>query len=328
MTGETHKLQRLDEFRSEIVVRENEVLSKHTRFGLGGAARWMVDVRASAVLPSVVAILRESSLPLITLGGGSNLIVADEGFDGVVLRFTGSSILRNDGLTVAEAGAVWQDVVDFHTDLGLMGMERMTGIPGWLGGALYGNAGAYGQTMMDFVEQIRVFDGVSIRDVANVDCGFAYRTSGFKGHKDWILLAARMRLLPGDANEVRNTAAEILATRNEKFPPTLKCAGSIFKNLLVAQLPGKALSRVPKGVIRAGKVPSAWFLEQIGSKGMREGGIEVASYHANLIFNNGSGTADEVCRMIDRLKSLVFKEFELMLEEEVQYVGFSDRVSH
>lgn len=328
MTGETHILQRLDEFRSEIVVRENEVLSKHTRFGLGGAARWMVDVRASAVLPSVVAILRESSLPLITLGGGSNLIVADEGFDGVVLRFTGSSILRNDGLTVAEAGAVWQDVVDFHTDLGLMGMERMTGIPGWLGGALYGNAGAYGQTMMDFVEQIRVFDGVSIREVANVDCGFAYRTSGFKGHKDWILLAARMRLLPGDANEVRNTAAEILATRNEKFPPTLKCAGSIFKNLLVAQLPGKALSRVPKGVIRAGKVPSAWFLEQIGSKGMREGGIEVASYHANLIFNNGSGTADEVCRMIDRLKSLVFKEFELMLEEEVQYVGFSDRVSH
>lgn len=328
MTGETHILQRLDEFRSEIVVRENEVLSKHTRFGLGGAARWMVDVRASAVLPSVVAILRESSLPLITLGGGSNLIVADSGFDGVVLRFTGSSILRNDGLTVAEAGAVWQDVVDFHTDLGLMGMERMTGIPGWLGGALYGNAGAYGQTMMDFVEQIRVFDGVSIRDVANVDCGFAYRTSGFKGHKDWILLAARMRLLPGDANEVRNTAAEILATRNEKFPPTLKCAGSIFKNLLVAQLPGKALSRVPKGVIRAGKVPSAWFLEQIGSKGMREGGIEVASYHANLIFNNGSGTADEVCRMIDRLKSLVFKEFELMLEEEVQYVGFSDRVSH
>lgn len=328
MTGETHILQRLDEFRSEIVVRENEVLSKHTRFGLGGAARWMVDVRASAVLPSVVAILRESSLPLITLGGGSNLIVADEGFDGVVLRFTGSSILRNDGLTVAEAGAVWQDVVDFHTDLGLMGMERMTGIPGWLGGALYGNAGAYGQTMMDFVEQILVFDGVSIREVANVDCGFAYRTSGFKGHKDWILLAARMRLLPGDANEVRNTAAEILATRNEKFPPTLKCAGSIFKNLLVAQLPGKALSRVPKGVIRAGKVPSAWFLEQIGSKGMREGGIEVASYHANLIFNNGSGTADEVCRMIDRLKSLVFKEFELMLEEEVQYVGFSDRVSH
>ena len=159
MTGETHILQRLDEFRSEIVVRENEVLSKHTRFGLGGAARWMVDVRASAVLPSVVAILRESSLPLITLGGGSNLIVADSGFDGVVLRFTGSSILRKDGLTVAEAGAVWQDVVDFHTDLGLIGMERMTGIPGWLGGALYGNAGAYGQTMMDFAEQVKVLFG-------------------------------------------------------------------------------------------------------------------------------------------------------------------------
>ena len=127
---------------------------------------------------------------------------------------------------------------------------------------------------------------------------------------------------------MRNTAAEILATRNEKFPPTLKCAGSIFKNLLAAQLPEKALSRVPVALIRGGKVPSAWFLEQIGSKGMREGGIEVASYHANLIFNTGSGTSEEVCLLIDRLKSLVFNEFGLMLEEEVQYVGFSGRVSH
>lgn len=327
MTGETHKLQRLDEFRSEIVVRENEALSKHTRFGLGGPARWMVDVRSSSVLPEVVAILRESGLPVITLGGGSNLIVADAGFDGVVLRFTGSSISRNDGLTVAETGAVWQEVVDIHSDLGLTGMERMTGIPGWLGGALYGNAGAYGQTIMDFVEQVTVFDGVAIREVMNADCGFAYRTSGFKAHKDWILLAAKMRLAPGDAHAVRNTAAEILATRNEKFPPTLKCAGSIFKNLFVAQLPTKALSRVPAGVIRAGKVPSAWFLEEIGSKGMHEGGIEVADYHANLIYNNGSGTATEVCRLIDRLKSAVVEEFDLELEEEVQYVGFSNRMS-
>ncbi len=328
MTGETHILQRLDEFRSEIVVREDEALSKHTRFGLGGSARWMVDVGTSGVLPEVVSILRESSMPMITLGGGSNLIVADQGFDGVVLRFTGNSITRNHGLTLAEAGSVWQDVVDFHTDLGLTGMERMTGIPGWLGGALYGNAGAYGQTIMDFVEQVTVFDGVSIREVANADCGFAYRSSGFKAHKDWILLAARMRLASGNPSEVRNTAAEILATRNEKFPPTLKCAGSIFKNLLVAQLSEKTLGRVPAPLIRGGKVPSAWFLEQIGSKGMCEGGIEVASYHANLIFNTGSGRAAEVCLLIDRLKSLVFSEFGLMLEEEVQYVGFADRVSH
>jgi UDP-N-acetylmuramate dehydrogenase len=108
----------------------------------------------------------------------------------------------------------------------------------------------------------------------------------------------------------------------------MKCAGSIFKNLFVAELPEKALNRVPPGIMRAGKVPSAWFLEQIGSKGMALGGIEVAKYHANLLYNTGTGTSTEVCQLIDTLKSLVLNEFDLRLEEEVQYVGFPDRNSH
>jgi len=288
----------------------------------------MVDVRDFAALPDVVACLRGIGLPVITLGGGSNLIVADGGFDGVVLRFVGKSILRQGDLTVAETGAVWQSVVDFHSDLALTGMERMTGIPGWLGGAVYGNAGAYGQTVMDFVESVRVFDGVGFLDVPNEQCGFAYRTSGFKARKDWILLSAQIRLAAGDALEIRQTAHEILTTRNEKFPPTMKCAGSIFKNLMVADLPGKALNLVPPGIMRAGKVPSAWFLEQVGSKGMKLGGIEVADYHANLIYNTGAGTAEQVCLLIDELKKRVLAEFDLLLEEEVQYVGFPDRIGH
>jgi len=315
-------------FPKEISIRENEPLSRHTRFGLGGPALFLVDLSNTEAFPAVLAAIEETGLPLITLGGGSNLIVSDSGFDGIVLRFTGKSITRKDGKTIAESGVFWQDLVDFHTNLALTGMERMTGIPGWFGGALYGNAGAYGQTIMDFVESVRVYDGHQFRDIPNSDCGFAYRTSGFKFRKDWILLSARIQLAPGDPIEIRQTANEILTTRNEKFPPTLKCAGSIFKNLFVAKLPEKALNRVPPGIMRAGKVPSAWFLEQIGSKGMKNGGIEVASYHANLISNTGNGTSFEVCQLIDTLKSLVFNEFDLMLEEEVQYIGFPDRTSH
>lgn len=288
----------------------------------------MIDVRKDAHLIEVYGALRKMDVEVITLGGGSNLIVADAGFDGVVVRFTGRKMDRNDGVTTAETGAVWQDVVDYHNELALTGMERMTGIPGWLGGAVYGNAGAYGQTIMDFVESVRVFDGAGFRDVPREDCGFAYRTSGFKARKDWVLLSARMRLAAGDAIEIRQTSAEILATRNEKFPPTMKCAGSIFKNLHVANLPESALNRVPLGVMKAGKVPSAWFLEQAGSKGMKVGGIAVAEYHANLIYNTGSGTAVEVCALIDELKCRVQSEFGLLLEEEVQYVGFPDRSSY
>ena len=108
----------------------------------------------------------------------------------------------------------------------------------------------------------------------------------------------------------------------------MKCAGSIFKNPHAAALPEAVLSRVPPPIIRSGKIPSAWFLEQVGSKGMRRGGIEVASYHANLIYNNGTGTAAEVCSLIDELKARVLAEFGFLLEEEVQYVGFPGRASY
>ncbi len=321
-------MARLQGLGADIAVRQGVALREITRFGLGGPADFLVDVGSPSVVHEAIRLMRGAGLPMVTLGGGSNLIVADGGFRGIVMRFTGGKLTRDHDTTIAEAGTVWQTVVDFHGDLGLTGMERMTGIPGWLGGALYGNAGAYGQTIMDFVESVSIFDGERVREVLRADCGFAYRTSGFKAHQDWLLLSARIRLAAGDPLEIRQTAAEILATRNEKFPPTMKCAGSIFKNLQVAELPEKALNRVPPGVMRAGKVPAAWFLEQVASKGMRRGGIEVASYHANLIYNTGAGTATEACGLIDELQALVFQEFGLSLEAEVQYIGFADRTSH
>ncbi len=315
-------------FSEQVRVKANEPLSLHTRFALGGPARWLVDVSDAAVLPDVVGALRTSGLPLITLGGGSNLVVADAGFDGIVLRFTGAAIRREGDRTIAQTGVVWQHVVDFHNELGLAGMEKMTGIPGWLGGAVYGNAGAYGQTIMDFVESVTVFDGAQVREVPHAACGFAYRTSGFKAHKDWVLLAATMRLNPGDGPAIRESSAAILATRNEKFPPTMKCAGSIFKNLHYAALPDHVRDRVPQTIVKGGKVPSAWFLEQVGAKGLKRGGIEVAAYHANLIYNTGNGTAREVCELIDELAARVEREFGFALEAEVQFIGFADRISH
>jgi UDP-N-acetylmuramate dehydrogenase len=207
-------------------------------------------------------------------------------------------------------------------------MEKMTGIPGWFGGALYGNAGAYGQTIMDFVERVTVFDGVLTRDVAGPECGFAYRTSGFKQKKDWLILGAAMRLTPGDGPAISAAAAEILATRNVKFPPSMKCAGSIFKNVTATEIPETALRRVPPELIRSNRIPSAWFLEQTGSKGTRHGGIEVAPYHANLIYNLGEGTARQVVELIDELNGRVEQEFGFRLETEVQFVGFPDRVCY
>jgi UDP-N-acetylmuramate dehydrogenase len=119
-------------------------------------------------------------------------------------------------------------------------------------------------------------------------------------------------------------AADILKVRNEKFPVTMRCAGSIFKNLLVRDLPPEVADTVPPAVVREGKVAAAWFLEQVGAKGMQRGQIEVAKYHANLIYNTGDGTASDLCALIAELKRRVRDRFGMELQEEVQYVGMTN----
>jgi UDP-N-acetylmuramate dehydrogenase len=137
------------------------------------------------------------------------------------------------------------------------------------------------------------------------------------------ILEVELDLTPAPREELRATAGRIVAARNEKFPPEMKCAGSIFKNLLLAGLPGAVAAQVPKEVVREGKIPAAWFLEQSGAKSLARGGMHVASYPANLIYNDGSGTARELRELIGDLKARVRARFGLELEEEVQYVGFN-----
>ena len=198
----------------------------------------------------------------------------------------------------------------------------MTGVPGWVGGAVYGNAGAYGRSMHQNVTSVRFFDGEGVREIDNEACGFHYRHSTFKDHKNWIVLSTTLQLLAWDPSELKQKADEILTIRNAKYPPTMKCAGSIFKNLIVADLPERVQQIVDPKMVREGKIPSAWFLEQVDAKGMRNGDIHVADYHANLIYNAGHGTARQVRELIDELKARVRARFGFEVEEEVQYVGF------
>jgi UDP-N-acetylmuramate dehydrogenase len=194
--------------------------------------------------------------------------------------------------------------------------------PGTVGAAVYGNAGAYGHSISESVREVRVFDGDRVRTFTNLECEFAYRESTFKRHKDWIIFSSRLELEVADAAELARMAGDIRRIRDEKYPPSMKCAGSIFKNLILAELPSAVQERVPERVVREGKVPSAWFLEAVQAKGLKCGGIHVADYHANLIFNAGGGSAAELVEVIHELKRRVQDKFGFLLEEEVQYVGF------
>jgi len=294
-------------------------LSGLTRFGIGGrASRFFETGNETALMDT----LRKEVGPWTLIGGGTNIIASDEGFDGLVLRYAASEI-RQRGTTVSvQAGAVLQDLVDYTIAGGLRGLQTMTGIPGSVGGAIYGNAGAYGHSIMEFVTRVRFFDGSGICNFSNAECEFRYRESVFKRHKNWIIFSVELGLEAGDEAELFTIARDIRKIRDEKYPPTMKCAGSIFKNVILAELPESARKVVPEKMVREGKVPSAWFLEQVGAKGLKAGGIQVADYHANLIFNAGGGTARELRSVICDLKGRVRKQFGFDLEEEVQYVGF------
>jgi UDP-N-acetylmuramate dehydrogenase len=303
-------------------VRRDAPLSQYTRFGIGGPADIFVETGVPELFIEAFRIARESGLATVVIGGGTNLVVSDAGFRGVILKLSNRQIRAEGTCIYGESGATLQTLVDFAVDRGLRGLETMTGIPGSVGAAIYGNAGAYGHSLQELVRAVRFFDGEGVRTFDNAQCGFHYRESIFKKNKDWIIFSADLTMEYGDAAELRATADRILAVRNRKYPPAMKCAGSIFKNYLLAELPGAVAAEVPPNVIVEGKVPSAWFLEQVGAKGLRSGDIHVADYHANLIYNAGNGTARELTGVIQELKRRVEDRWGMPLEEEVQYVGF------
>ena len=308
----------------DITVLPGAPLSRYTRFAIGGPADLYAETSSAETFIAALHVARESGEPYVVIGGGTNLIVSDEGFRGIVLRFTARRILAAGERVVADSGAVLQDLVDFTVDRGLRGLETLAGIPGSVGAAVYGNAGAYGHSISERVRTVRFYNGHEVRVVDRDACEFQYRESIFKRHKEWIIFSTELVLENADAGELRKISGDIVKVRNEKFPVTMKCAGSIFKNLLLADLTDGVAGRVPARVIREGKVPAAYFLEEVGAKGMTRGDIHVATYHANLIYNGGAGTAADLRAVIAELKARVQEKFLLSLEEEVQYVGFPD----
>jgi UDP-N-acetylmuramate dehydrogenase len=320
MSGIQDLLARLAEIPN-VHVSAGERLAPHTRFGVGGPADLFVETSRMEAFLGALAVAHSSELPSFVIGSGSNLIVSDQGVRGLVLRFTGDRIDVRGPRLLAEAGAELQTLVDRAGGLGLAGLETLAGIPGTVGGAVYGNAGAYGRSIAEVVSDVYVFDGDMVRALHQAECEFAYRESVFKRHKDWAILTAEVALEPGDPEGLRRRSEEILALRYQKYPPEMRCAGSVFKNLLWRSLPPEVRALLPAEVVREGKAPAAWFMEQAGCKGLARGDMRVADYHANLVYNAGAGTAGDLCALIAEMKRRVRERFGVELEEEVQYLG-------
>lgn len=293
---------------------------------MGGAAKYFVIVRSEQELLEALDFAKSKRLPWYVVGEGSNLIVSDKGYKGAVIQ---NKILKFERkgrqITVGAGNNLLKTILKLNK-LGLAGLEKMAGIPGTVGGAIYGSAGAYGVEIKDRIVRARVFDGKKFRNLNKKQCLFGYRESIFKKNKSWIITEVVLKMGAGERGKLLKTSREIIKLREKKYQPGLKCPGSFFKNVKLSDLSGKFrkifLKKIPKEKIMYGKVPSGYLLEEIGARGMRQGSIFVAKHHANLIYNPNGGRAADVLRLARRLKGLVKKKFAITIEEEVQYLGF------
>lgn len=289
-------------------VERHVLLSAYTTFRTGGEADLFVQVKTTAELSRAVALARRTGIPYFILGDGSNLLVSDDGYRGVIIRNRITGLAVQGNAVTAGAGESLDGLVDFATGHSLAGLEFAAGIWGTVGGAIYGNAGAFGSQIGSRLVRAEIVDGTgSVRVEAHEYFQFAYRWSRLKETGE-IVATAEFELDPGDRHAIEKRTEEIRLLRREKHPDRPCSAGCFFKNIEDPRQPG-------------GKLPAGKLLEEAGAKDMHVGGAAVFANHANIIINSGRATSKEIRQLADILKQRVKEKFGVELEEEVICLG-------
>jgi UDP-N-acetylmuramate dehydrogenase len=290
-------------------------------YGLPGRAAYLTEARSLEQLSEACRFARDNGLPIAVLGSGSNVIVDEEPFPGLVIidRLRLLEPLPGDRLRVG-AGEELAALVAFSGQRGLGGLERLAGIPGTVGGALYGNAGAFGVQIGDLTESLQYLEPTcSPASIGGADCRFSYRSSAFKrGELRGIITAAVLALTPRPRTEIERGVAETLAARAGKHPPGASC-GSYFKNIEAEYLDPAVLEPLRPWVI-FGRLPAGRLIQEAGGGGLRVGGASVSEQHCNFLMNDGTATAADLRALAKVLKARVRERFGVELEEEVRYL--------
>lgn len=303
----------------------NYPLKNLTTMKVGGPAKYFFIARNEKKLIKIIKWAYENKIRRYVAGAGSNLIPSDEGFNGLVIKNQIEGFKKTGNKIYAGAGNDLCGFIFKVNKLGLAGIEKMAGIPGTVGGAIYGCAGAYGQEIKDCLTGVRIYDGKAIKWISKNQCRFNYRESIFKIKKNWIILGAEFKFKSGDRKNLMSKSREIIRIREKKYQPNILCSGSFFKNILVENikplaLRKKIIKKIGQDKITFGKIPAGYILDVVGAKGMKYGGIAVAKHHGNLIYNSGKGKTSEILKLSKMLKFKIKKKFGLKLEEEIQYL--------
>lgn len=304
-------------------------MAPHTIYKIGGVARFFVEASTADDVVEAIGFAAKHKLPFVIIGAGSNMLVADEGFDGVAIRMTGGEVRVDGEWLVCDAGVMMARAVLAAGKAGLGGFEWGIGVPGTIGGSARGNAGCFGGEMKDVIENVEFFDAShnSQFKIHNSECEFGYRDSIFKKHPGWVILSAVLHLKRGDAASVQQEVQRITVERLAKQDIGTKCCGCIFKNTTWGRADTnkeELLDRFPELAMFGNQfhIPTSFLLDRAGLKGMRIGGAIISPKHANFFINEGNASAQDIRGLIDRAKEEVRKKFGVLIEEEIQYVGF------
>lgn len=309
-------------------IRENVSLAPYTIYRIGGPARFFVEVKDVEELKEAVVFSFKKEAPFFILGVGSNILISDSGFPGLVIHLKDGSVKVEEERLTAGAGVMVARAVLASARAGLTGFEWGIGIPGTVGGSVRGNAGCFGGEMKDIVESVEIFD-VKIGQIYTLsfrDCEFGYRDSMFKRHPERIILSATLKLQKGETQKIQEKIKKIMAERSVKQDIGTKSCGCIFKNIAWEKVgidKEKLFERFPE--LREFRdrpnIPASFLIDKAGLKRKRVGKVFISPKHANFFVNEGGASADEVRQLIQLAKEEVEKKYRLRLEEEIVYVG-------
>lgn len=306
-----------------IKILKNINLAPYTTFQIGGHAKYFFIAKTIEQFMEAVRWAKKNKIKYFILGGGSNLLFPDRGFPGLVVKLNVMGYKLRESRLIAGAGLSLSRMVQLAAKNNLSGLERVVGIPGTVGGAIRGNAGAFGQAIGQVIDKVMVLTsrGVVERWSA-AKCRFFYRDSIFKSNRKLIILGVELKLQKGQRASIRQQMKEFLQQRRHQ--PKQPSAGCVFKNPiitlrqrlnLIAQYPDLINKISPKGLI-----PAAWLIDQCGLRGEKSGRAQISREHANFIVNLGRAKAKDVKKLIVLIKKMVYNKFNIKLQEEIEIV--------
>lgn len=310
----------------QIKIRKNYDLTYFNTFRISAKAQFFVIVKNEAELLAAVNWAKTKKLPISILGGGSNILPVSELIKGLVVKISGEKYSVKENRMTAWAGTSLAKLVQLAELKKLSGLEWAAGIPGHLGGALRGNAGAYGRDMEELVILVKAYDldrGAFVELKKN-QCGFSYRGSIFKANGSLVAVEAVLEMKPGAKSEIKDLMQKNLSHRR-LIQPKEPSAGCVFKNLKYDELKKQnkdlALELEAKGLVKGGKIGVGYLIDRLGLKGVSRGQAEISQTHANFIVNTGKAKAGDVLKLIKLVKKEIKNKYKINLEEEIQYFG-------